>query len=291
MALIPPFFIDCVAAIGTNDAEGNHQWVASGFLYGHRLAPAENTQRDYQVYLVSNRHVFSGMQKAYLRFNPQANKPAREFQLDLMDADGNCLWLTHPNNQVDVAVMPINFDLLEEHGMQVAFFQNDQHIATMAAMDELGVTEGDFAYVLGFPMGLVGEHRNAVIVRSGTLARIRDTLAGFNKTFLVDAFVFPGNSGGPVVLKPEALAIEGTKVQVMPYLIGVVQAYVPYDDVAVSLQTGRPRVVFEENAGLAAVHPIDFVDETIDAHLRLMARKPEKESESVEAVRSAALEE
>jgi hypothetical protein len=67
------------------------------------------------------------------------------------------------------------------------------------------------------------------------------------------------------VLKPEALAIEGTASQVMPYLIGVVQAYVPYEDVAVSLQTGRPRIVFEENAGLAAVLPIDFIEETIAA--------------------------
>ena len=265
MALIPPFFIDCVVAIGTNDSAGERHWVASGFLYGFRLSERENTQRQYQVYLATNRHVLAGLGKAYLRFNPQANKHAREFDLELADDNGRPLWFTHPDAKVDVAVAPINFDLLEEQGMQVAYFQNDQHIATIDAMNKLGVTEGDFAYVLGFPMGLVGGERNSVIVRSGTLARIRDTLVGLDKTFLVDAFVFPGNSGGPVILKPEALAIEGTAAQTMPYLIGVVQAYVPYEDVAVSLQTGRPRIVFEENAGLAAVLPVDFIDETIIA--------------------------
>jgi hypothetical protein len=40
--------------------------------------------------------------------------------------------------------MPINFDLLQESGMQVAYFQGDRHSATIDAMNALGVTEGDF---------------------------------------------------------------------------------------------------------------------------------------------------
>ena len=77
MALIPPFFIDCVAAIGTDDSEGERRWIASGFLYGHRLSDVESKERDYAVYLVTNRHVLAGLSKAYLRFNPQADKRAR----------------------------------------------------------------------------------------------------------------------------------------------------------------------------------------------------------------------
>src|ERR1019366_8874960 len=59
---------------------------------------------------------------------------------------------------------------------------------------------------LGFPLQLVGGERNYVIVRHGTIARIGDMLAGTNKNFLVDTFIFPGNSGGPVILKPEMMA-------------------------------------------------------------------------------------
>lgn len=276
MALIPPFYIDCVAAIGTGEPESERHWVASGFLYGCRLPDGVNLERQYQVYLVTNRHVLSGMERAYLRFNPQDDKHAREFGLDLIDEAGTPLWFAHPDDQVDVAATPINFDLLQERGMQVSYFENDRHSATIARLKQLGVTEGDFTYVLGFPMGLVGGHRNSVIVRSGTLARIRDVLSGVNTAFLVDAFVFPGNSGGPVVLKPEALAIEGTTAQVTPYLIGVVQAYVPYEDVAVSQQTGRPRIVFEENAGLAAVLPVDFIEETIAARCAPQIQKQAK---------------
>ncbi|MCI0478125.1 MAG: serine protease [Anaerolineales bacterium] len=283
MALIPPFFTDCVVAIGTDDAEGERRWIASGFLYG---VPTNTRAREYQVYLVTNRHVLAGLDKAYLRCNPQADKRAREFDLSLFDQN-QPLWFTHPDDEVDVAVMPINFDLLQESGMQVAYFQGDQHSAPIDTLNDLGVTEGDFAYVLGFPMGLVGQHRNTVIVRSGTLARVRDLLARSSKIFLVDAFVFPGNSGGPVVLKPEAVAIEGTKPQVVPYLIGIVQAYMPYQDIALSAQTGRPRVIFEENTGLAAVHPVDFIIETIAARFsprleRRIQPRAEKRDPSVE---------
>jgi hypothetical protein len=75
---------------------------------------------------------------------------------------------------------------------------------------------------------------------------------------LIDALVFPGNSGGPVITRPELTSIEGTKRQNNAYLLGVVRAYVPYQDVAISQQTGRPRIAFEENSGLAEVIPMDF---------------------------------
>jgi S1-C subfamily serine protease len=275
MALIPPFFIDCVVAIGADDAEGKRKWIASGFLYGHPLTNSKGDQKLYKVLLVTNRHVFQGLTKAYLRFNPQADEPAREYNLDLLDKDGTPLWLANPKGKADIAVIPINFNLLKEHAMQVAFFHSDEHVASTEKMNELGITEGDFAYVLGFPMGLIGGQRNTVVVRSGSIARIRDALTKANQTFLVDAFVFPGNSGGPVVSKPEALSIEGTKSQNAAYLIGIVQSYVPYQDLAVSLQTKRPRVVFEENSGLAAVHPVDLIEETVQIYLKLQADKEE----------------
>lgn len=141
-----------------------------------------------------------------------------------------------------------------------------------AKANELGITEGDGVYVLGFPMGIVGKERNFVVVRQGSIARIRDVLASSSKEFLVDAFVFPGNSGGPVVVKPEITSIQGTKSLKAAYLIGMVKSYIPYQDAAYSKQTNRPRIIFEENSGLAEVVPVDSVRETIEGFL-----KPPKE--------------
>lgn len=286
MALIPPFFPDCVVAIGIEDPSGEgRKWVASGFLYGHNIADNEGDTKSYRVYLITNRHVFENLLAVYLRFNPRTNEPAREYTLNLLNESGTSLWFPHPNAKIDVAVIAINFNLLQEHAMQAVYFRSDQHVANIDKLNELGITEGDFAYVLGFPMGLVGGERNAVIVRSGTIARIRDALARANQEYLIDAFVFPGNSGGPVVSKPEALAIQGTKSQGAAYLIGIVKSYVSYQDVAVSLQSKRPRVIFEENSGLAAIHPIDFVQEAIKGHLKLVeGNKEEKKSQNGDSV-------
>jgi len=272
MALIPPFFADCVVAIGVEDQAGARTWAASGFLYGHYLGNNEDGTKRYGVYLVTNRHVFQNLSAAYLRFNPKTSEPAREYRLDLVDQNGAGLWFPYPNAEVDVAVAPINFQLLREEAMQVSYFRSDEHVANVDKLNELGITEGDFVYVLGFPMGLIGGERNTVIVRSGSIARIRDALARANQEYLVDAFIFPGNSGGPIVSKPEALAIKGTKSQEGAYLIGITKSYVSYRDVAISLQSKRQRVIFEENSGLAAVHPIDFAQEVIAQHAEAVVR-------------------
>lgn len=169
------------------------------------------------------------------------------------------------SNSVDVAVVGINMGLLREQGMQIEFAPADIVKANRSKLSEIGVTEGDFVYLLGFPMGLIGKERNFPIVRQGIIARIRDALSNPDLEYLIDAFVFPGNSGGPVFLKPEVVAIQGTNAVNQAYLIGVVKGYVPYREVAVSQQTGQPRIVFEDNSGLAEVIPIDRVDECIQS--------------------------
>jgi S1-C subfamily serine protease len=266
MALIPPHFLDCAVAIGTDDKDGKRCWVASGFFYGRRVTSDVSTPQ-YKVFLVTNRHVVQGLSVAYIRQNPQGSEAAKEFPLPLRGPNGDPIWYAHPREEIDVAVTTVNPTALSALGINLAFFQNDDHTATVSKMEEIGLSEGDGIFVLGFPMGLVGERRNAVVARAGCLARIRELLGRSAQTFLIDASVFPGNSGGPVISRPEAVAIVDTKFQDTSYLIGIVSGYVPYHDVAVSAQTGQTRVVFEENSGLAVVYPVDVIEQAID-HLK-----------------------
>jgi hypothetical protein len=46
-------------------------------------------------------------------------------------------------------------------------------------------------------------------------------------------------------------------------LIGVVSSFQTYQEVAVRQQTSRPRIIFEENAGLANVVPVDQINVAI----------------------------
>jgi len=264
VALIPPFFFDCVIAIGARDNAGAVSFTATGFLYGHPLpTPAAPPQTTYRVYLVTNRHVLTARNNVVLRFNAFGGTPARTFDLSLTDSSGRPLFLCHSDPDVDIGAMFINAPALQQQGIQFSWFQGDKHVSTLVTAANDGVSEGSAVFLLGFPMGDAGKDHNFVVARQGCIARMRDTVAGLSKHFLADVVVLPGNSGGPVVTRPEVVAIQGTKTPNRADLLGIVAGYIPYSDVAVSLQTKRPRVVFEENSGLAIVFPVEHIQAAV----------------------------
>lgn len=263
MALVPPVFINSVVAIGSRTVDGSTAWLASGFIYGHHLFAVNETQSRFRTYLVSNRHVLANAQNLVLRFNPSDGGPAREFSIAFSE-DRPGQRLLHPDASIDLGAVPINVNALREGGITFDYFHGHEHVATREVARDVGLCEGDFCFLLGFPLGLIGGDRNYVITRHGTVARLADFLDGRSKEIIVDCTTFPGNSGGPVVTKPEILAIEGTKAQQNSYLLGIVSEYISYKDVAVSRQTQHVRVVFEENTGLAKVVPAHFLKEWMD---------------------------
>lgn len=97
----------------------------------------------------------------------------------------------------------------------------------------------DAVFVLGFPMGVVGQTRDYVVLRQAYLPALDSPYTV--TSFLIDSLISPGNSGGPVVLKPE-MAIEGTTLITKAYLIGVVKAYLPYTDVPFSMRVKLTKV-------------------------------------------------
>jgi hypothetical protein len=263
----------------------------TGFLYGYLTQPnSDPIKRMYEVYLVTNRHVIEDHATALatskstpqppqlgagcslppatensisIRMNPQtSSREGRQFDLPIKD------WFFHPNRQIDIAAFRLNPQFFKTEGFLDLFFTNDGLGANKDKIKSKGVSAGDGIFVLGFPMNMAGEERNYVIVRQGCIARISDMLDGASPYFLVDAFIFPGNSGSPVILKPELTSVGGTNPQSFAYLIGIISSYLPYTDFAISPQTHRARVSFEENSGLAEVLPIDYIDEAITSWRR-----------------------
>jgi Trypsin-like peptidase domain len=309
--LIPPVFLDCVVAIGYrpltavrgSDGKlvahfGAFMPIASGFLYGRFVKKINEKEKEYLPYLVTNQHVLEDIERiekqqieeiskiaetakevllippagVFLRFNPKAvGAASQDFFVPLHSPDLSESWTQDKDS--DLAVIAIAVEVLKKAGIQYDYFHSDEVVADRSKADEIGITEGDGVYVLGFPMGLVGGERNFVIARQGAIARVRDCLAGTTNRFLIDALVFPGNSGGPVISRAELTSLEGTKAQSRCYLIGVVRGYVPYREVAVSQQTGQARIVFEENSGLAEVIPMDLVQKLIDQHQELLLKR------------------
>ena len=279
-AQIPPFFINSVVALGGERAVSvpglpdriEWQTAGTGFFYGYRIQDdPDPAKRKYETYLVTAKHVVQGYigqthGNINVRVNPKERSTAiQQFSIPNVPKPGESTWFYHPDNAVDIAITRVNFDVLKQLGYEPGFFQND--IATMQKQKliDAEVAAGDGVFVLGFPMNLAGAQRNYVIVRQGVIARISEMLEGASRSYMIDSFVFPGNSGGPVVLRPNLFAIQGTKPQTNAALIGVVTDYRPYTDVAISPQTNHARVLFEENSGLADVLPINYVEETIQA--------------------------
>lgn len=265
MALIPPIFLNTVVALGMSSQNGKVNYSATGFIVGYPTGiTGDNGVMTYLLFLVTNRHVFQKFleSKAILRarFNRPVGTGSNVYNIDVTDAFS---WAVHPDENIDVAVCRINHAQLQADGIEYTFFQEDIHALTLDQLLDIDTSEGDGVFVLGFPLGLVGEDRNYTIVRQGIIARVQDWLKGNSRTFLIDASIFPGNSGGPVLLKPEITSIQGTKATSKCSLIGMVSAYVPYSEVAISEQTGRRRMVFEENSGLGIVVPYDLIQETI----------------------------
>ena len=264
MALIPPGFLNTVVALGSPSHDEKVQYTATGFLYGYPSGKIdEKGGNRYFVFLVTNRHVFqNAFQRSdtlYARFNKLMESGANVYPIQQKDA----AWTVHPDPDADVAVLRVNPNQLEADNIEYAWFNSDTHALTFEQANDQGVSEGDGVFVLGFPLGEAGEERNYVIVRQGIIGRIQHWLKGDARTFLIDATIFPGNSGGPVLLKPEIASIQGTKPNNRCSLIGMVSAYLPYQEVAVSEQTGRRRMIFEENSGLATVVPHSVIQEAI----------------------------
>lgn len=263
MALIPPFFLNCVVSIGISaPAQGQTAWIGTGFIVGRPIEDESGTKR-YHTFLVTNKHVLTGKQSVVLRFNSLDGTRVLDYPVAL-EIEGQQIWVGHSSDDVDVAVFTLNPQVLEQDGAEFGFFKLDEHVMTVDDMKTECVSEGDGVFVLGFPMGIVAPQKKNVIARAGAIARIRDVLDGHQSSFLIDANIFPGNSGGPVVIRPEFTSITNTKSINRAALVGIVKSYVPYRDVAISQQTGNPRVIFEENSGLALVETTDNVKSAVE---------------------------
>ena len=268
MTLLPPFFLDAVVAIGVGDDPNERVWIGTGFLYGTLDKKSDPDNRKYAVFLVTNAHVLKGQPNVWIKFNSVSGSGSEDFKGNLYAKNGRELWIHHPKKAIDLGAIFINSKFLKKKNMRFNYFKNDEHAYTVSDLRKQGITEGDGVYVLGYPMGLVNTEWQSAICRSGCIARIQDVLVSGTGDFLVDATVFPGNSGGPVVLQPEDTAISDTKSVDHANLIGVVQSYLPYRDTAVSIQTRLPRITFMENSGLTSVIPVDRINELMKESIK-----------------------
>lgn len=262
MAIIPNFFLDAVVALGIDGSERKKRWIGTGFIVGRK--EIENPELS-TYYIITNKHVIEQTKNIYVRFNSLEGTFVKDYHINLYNGDGTPCFSAHPHSETDIiAIQILPQTLIDDKSIWGAFDLTD-HALTLQQMQSTGVTEGNLVYALGFPLGKVDVIKSP-ICRLGCISRVMDAFIKHDEkpTFLVDAQVFPGNSGGPIVSRPETLSIEGTQSNSSANLIGILSEYIPYQETLYSRQTGRARMIQEENSGLTVVHPVDRIKEVVE---------------------------
>lgn len=249
---MPSYFLDLTVAIGNP----NKEWVGTGFLYGNSIKN--------EVYLVTNKHILEDIHEKYnqivVRFNDENS--SEDFYVDL-ERNEAPTYFNHPINDIDISIIPYkkyfsrDKESKKPRSLKIIYADTTNITYTIAEMKVKSISEGDFIYTLGFPMGMDSINKKSPIVRTGCIARIDDLYNNESDQFLLDTFIFPGNSGSPVILKPES--------NVQARLIGIVDGYIDYKE-ELFTEKGVLRGTSVQNAGLAKVYPVDFINQTITAY-------------------------
>lgn len=251
MALIPKHYIDSVVSIGTRREDKSIAWIGIGFFVHRRM-----DEHTVLPFLVSNKHVLENTPNVVLRMKETTKSQLVEIDLN---TEGT---LYHPH--ADIAAVMLRGPFIEENHLDFKSFDIDTDSYSSVELVENGADEGTLVYMLGFPMGLVNVKSGLPICRMGCIARISEEQIQEDCNVLLDIQNFPGNSGSPVVNRVEGIAIEGAKALSRCVLIGIIHAYIPYQEQLVNMQTQNVVEIRSENSGIALMHPVEFIREVID---------------------------
>ncbi len=173
---------------------------------GRQLGTATGivVQAKEKLFLVSNRHVFTGRNHETRQpLDRQGGLPDsvsvshhKTGQLGafvqtcerLVGTNGEVLYLEHPDPNVDVAALPI------KQQPEVDYYVTDPHHNTALSAR---ITVASTVCVIGFPFGL-SSHEHFPIWKTGSIACEPDVPYQGHPCFLVDAATRGGMSGSPV---------------------------------------------------------------------------------------------
>lgn len=239
-----------ITFLGTPDKKGKPAPHATGFFI----------RVDNIFHLVTAKHVIADMNTGQFKDDKMWTftnlKKGGLDKVSIKDTREklNLKWIFHRSKKVDLAILPypLKTDLQDVKVIPEKLFVTAENLFELYDI-----------FFLSFQPGVEIKNAVAPIIRSGVISRLDK-----DKTFYIDGSAFPGNSGSPVFLKPSPITFEETGItlggnKLGGKFIGVIGAYVPYSECAVSLQTGKPRVIFEENTGLSLVWSVDYIKEIL----------------------------
>ncbi len=259
MAIVPKEFMNSVVSIGIYNTENEILWIGTGFFAIRKIGDGTRGR----PFLITNKHVVSGKSSLVIRMIEMDSGRLRNIDVPLYE-NGKPIYHLHQNEKIDISVIPLNGGFIEKNKLDFHAFDIDDNAMGSTELQNNGVDEGSLIHMLGFPMGLVIDNSSTPICRLGCIARMDESQIKSSFNILVDIQNFPGNSGSPIIYRPEAIAIQGTRNLMKSVLIGIVHSYIPYRESLINSQTHEIVEIRSENSGLALVHPVEYIKEIID---------------------------
>lgn len=239
-SLLPEDLLKTTVLIGIQK-EGKFQPIGTGFLFGFQN----------KILLLTCKHVAQKDENNFtVIFNLKNGGTSSRSLKDLKDRY-NFNWRFHKSEDIAAIIFGINVnndDLLLVPYNLIETYKN--------------LEIGDDVFFLGYPMGITSKESAYPLTRSGIIS----TKFG-DGVILIDGSAFPGNSGGPVFLKPSIFDLKTKTIGNIrpPKFIGMIFENIDYQDVAVSMQTKKPKILFSENAALAKVYSTNKILELLES--------------------------
>lgn len=230
--------------------------IGTAFIIGR---PSEKDATWLSYVMVTAAHVLEEMKGSYATLflrkkNQNFQKVPYRFEIR---HEGTPLWIRHPDETVDVAVMyvllPRDIDIVI---LPTRMLANDE------VLGKFEIHPGDELMCLGYPFGAEATEAGFPILRSGKIASYPLIPTKQTKTFLYDFRVFRGNSGGPVYFVQSGRTYAGSMhVQTIQFIAGLVSKETVIKETVKSLYETREET---HPLSLANVVHASFIKETIE---------------------------
>ena len=247
--------------------------MGTGFIFNY----VKNNKQ--YLFVVTNKHVIKDSIEGRLTFNQSdGEKPilSKVFTIEYPNFEKQ--WIGHPQQDIDVAIMPFApvLNELSNKGVQI-FFKSltpDLIPSDKLLREEIDAVE-DIVFV-GYPSDIYDRRNLLPVVRKGITATPISVDFEGKPAFLIDASIFPGSSGSPVFLcnigsyspKGKGLVV-GSRI----FFLGVVASVFIRKDLntieLIHIPTGKiPVVATTQMVDLGIVYKAIVIKELIEEFLK-----------------------
>ena len=253
--------------VETDTAEGIG--TGSAFIFSY-----SQNEQEY-LFLVTNKHVVEKSGSGRFFFTKrEGDQPLIGQRFDIHIDNFSNQWHGHPDTDVDIAIMPLVpiLRLIGEAGGEVYFTKiKDELIPTAEQNSKLDALEE--VVFIGYPNGMYDSTNLMPIWRRGiTASHIQVDYDG-QPEFLIDASVFPGSSGSPVLIlntgsySSRGTVVIGSRIHFLGVLSGV---FFREEEGQVSIHVGQlPKFKTQQMIDIGIVFKAFTVRETVIDFLKV----------------------